>query len=146
MNRRRIGIIALLVLAFIWIQSVLSMVSSAGESSRITEDIINPLLRWFGLSGVHDRMVRKVAHVIEYMVLSIFVAIFWEGNAVRACYTGFTIAFLDESIQVLSGRGALITDVWVDMIGVAIGTGVGYVIWAKRAEKRAANKEQDKRE
>lgn len=146
MKRRFIVIIALILLAFIWIQSVLPVVSSAGESLWITENIINPLLRRLGLGTVEDRVVRKVAHVTEYLILSVFVAVFWEGSAVRACYTGFTIAFLDETIQVLSGRGALITDVWVDMIGVAIGTGVGVGIWTRRAEKRAANEERDKRE
>lgn len=39
----------------------------------------------------------------------------------------FTVAFLDESIQILSGRGSLISDIWVDLIGVVIGIVVGKV-------------------
>lgn len=47
---------------------------------------------------------------------------------VRSFYFGFTLAFLDESLQVITGRGALVTDIWIDLIGVVLGMGIGQVI------------------
>lgn len=34
---------------------------------------------------------------------------------------GHSVAFIDESIQLLSGRRAMIQDVWIDLTGVAAG-------------------------
>lgn len=129
MKKTWIVILGVLLLLFIWSQSVAPVAQSAKESRWLTENIINPILHCVGLDAVEDRVVRKMAHITEFFLLSVVVAQLWGGNVLRTVYTGFTVAFLDESIQLLSKRGALIADVWIDMIGVTLGTLVGCLLW-----------------
>ena len=84
----------IITLAFIWGHSLVPMDLSAQESSWITEHII---------------------------ALALLVCTYLRGSVIKGFYVCFTVAFLDESIQLLSGRGSLISDVWVDLIGVVIG-------------------------
>ena len=119
---KRNVLIALTVamLLFIWGQSLLPRELSAEESGWFTTHIINPLLGLFGLS-VKGALVRKLAHVTEYTILSILLTVLFRGNVKRVLPLGFAAAFLDESIQILSKRGAMIQDVWIDLLGVLIG-------------------------
>ena len=126
-------IAAAVILAFIWSQSLLSTDLSADESGWITNHIINPILRLVGLS-VPDGFVRKAAHVTEFAVLGLIVTLLWDCHPIRSFYSGFTIAFIDETIQVLVKRGPMITDVWIDLIGVTIGFFIA--VWIDRARKR----------
>lgn len=132
MKRKILFFMAVIVLAFIWGHSMIPENKSASESIWFTNKIFDPLFRCFGLETIDKDVVRKMAHVFEFFILSIFTAIYWKGRVVRSIYTGFTIAFLDETIQVLTKRGALITDIWIDMIGVGIGTAIGCVVWNMR--------------
>ena len=131
---------AAVILAFIWSQSLLSTDLSADESGWITNHIINPILRLVGLS-VPDGFVRKLAHVTEYTALSIIVTLLWDCHPIRSFYSGFTIAFLDETIQVLAKRGPMITDVWIDLIGVGIGFFIAVGIDKLRKRKRSRKNE-----
>ena len=113
---------------------------SAQESGWITEHIIAPVLALFGVDEVSTHLVRKIAHVGEFLILALLVYAYLRGRVLKGFYFCFTVAFLDESIQLLSGRGSLISDVWVDLIGIVAGlliVQIGYRIWKKRrAEKR----------
>ena len=117
-----------LVLAFIWIHSMIPGDYSAAESGWFTEHIVQPILSLFGIGQVSGLFVRKLAHVTEFFILSTLVTIFMDGRLPISFYACFTVAFLDESIQILSGRGAMIQDVWVDLIGVCIGLAVGRLV------------------
>ena len=119
---KRYVLIALTVamLLFIWGQSLLPRELSAEESGWFTTHIINPLLGLFGLS-VKGTLVRKLAHVTEYTILSILLTLLFRGSIRHVLPVGFSVAFLDESIQILSKRGAMIQDVWIDLLGVLIG-------------------------
>ena len=49
------------------------------------------------------------------------------GGAVRvicACLLGLLAAFLDETLQIFSGRGSMVADVWLDFAGVVFGVAV----------------------
>lgn len=129
MKQKSIFIIAILLLIFIWVHSIIPEQSSAHESLWLTNTVVNPVRRYLGLDSVDKITVRKIAHVIEFLMLSVFTALYWRGKIVKNIYTGLTVAFFDESIQVITGRGALITDIWIDLIGVGIGTVIGYAIW-----------------
>lgn len=133
---KRNVLIALTVamLLFIWGQSLLPRELSAEESGWFTTHIINPLLGLFGLS-VKGALVRKLAHVTEYTILSILLTMLFHGSIRHVLPVGFSVAFLDESIQILSKRGSLIQDVWIDLIGILIGYGLAtlaMLIWGKR--------------
>lgn len=124
--KRKWIILILICIGFVLIHSAIPEIKSAHESLWITENIINPLLSDFGIV-VDKEIVRKAAHVIEFCVLTAVVFLCFK-KPVRSFYFGFTLAFLDESLQVITGRGALVTDIWIDLIGVVLGMGIGQVI------------------
>ena len=98
---------------------------SAAESGHVTE-WLTPLLEVFvGRGNVTDHLVRKLAHFTEFAALG-FQILLLRRNRTRmdtahSVEYGFFAAFLDESIQLLSARGAQIGDVWLDTAGVVFG-------------------------
>lgn len=136
MKRRNIIIGIILILLFIWIHSAISERTSYKESLWVTENVLNPLLEHVGIRAVDKDLVRKVAHVLEFLLLGIFTSYFWKGNIVKTIYSGLTIALIDKTIQVVTKRGALITDIWIDMIGVGVGALIGYVMIKASNRKR----------
>lgn len=119
-------ILSLICIGFILIQSMIPESKSAHESLWFTSHVINPLLSRLRIIADKD-VVRKIAHAVEFYVLSLIVSISWK-RPLRSFYAGFTLAFLDESLQVVTGRGALITDIWIDLIGVGIGVIFGCIL------------------
>ena len=129
MKKKMLIFAVLLVLAFIFLQSTVPEQRSDNESIWFNARIMTPLLKRMGYSAVSGNVVRKAAHISEFFVLSLFAALIWKGRIIPSFYTGFTAAFLDESVQVIAQRGALITDVWIDLIGVALGVLFGWMIF-----------------
>lgn len=74
-------------------------------------------------------IIRKLAHFTEFALLGTFLALALAQTAWRPHHAflllgaGFVAGFLDESIQMLSYRGAAIVDVWLDGFGVLCGLG-----------------------
>ena len=59
-------------------------------------------------------------------------------RAVCACLLGLFAAFLDETLQLFSGRGSMVADVWLDFAGVVCGVAAvaaGIWIWKKGMKK-----------
>ncbi len=131
-RRTILAVIAILVLLFIWGQSLLSVSDSATESGWLRDKLVNPMLRLIGLGPISNRTVRKLAHVAEFFMLSLFTTLFMRGRAAHAFLICFAVAFLDETIQLLSRRGASVRDVWIDLIGTAIGTALGWAITRRK--------------
>ncbi len=132
--KKRWIFLALACVGFILIHSMIPESKSAHESLWFTSHVLNPLLSRFGIVADKD-VIRKIAHTVEFFVLALILSLWWRKH-VRSFYACFTLAFLDESLQVVTGRGALITDIWIDLIGVGIGTLVGHYIarnkWFKK--------------
>ena len=42
---------------------------------------------------------------------------------------------MDENLQIFTGRGTLVSDIWIDLIGVVIGVGIGKEILERKNEK-----------
>lgn len=125
----KIVLVVLIVLSilFIWGNSTLSMKDS-GRESEWFRAYVNRILKFLHLSEISSYAIRKVAHVTEFAVLSVLLTLFWRHRPGIDILCGFIAAFLDESIQMFSKRGALISDVWVDLIGITIGFLVGRLI------------------
>lgn len=134
-KRRWIVIIVVIIVTCIWLQSAISESKSAYESKWFLMNIVNPFLQRFGMEALDKNLVRKIAHVFEYLVLGVFVSLLWKEKLIKSINTGFIVAFLDESIQVFTGRGALITDVWIDMIGVTVGAIIGWLCYKNKHRK-----------
>lgn len=118
-------------LGCIWGHSMMSVSVSAQESGSLLQYLIQ------FLPFLTDHILRKMAHVFEYFILGLLVSRNvdsnvrgWEHRAEGIC---FVTAFLDESIQVFSGRGALVTDVWIDLGGAILGIAVYWLLSRRRA-------------
>ena len=122
--------IALLVLivfnvAFIFTQSILPPEESSKESSAVggvIEDIIPPETK---PGEFIQTNLRKIAHFVEFATLgaevSLFVVLFVRRRIVAflSFPTALIVGFFDETIQLFSGRGASVKDVWIDFFGFA---------------------------
>lgn len=60
----------IIAITFIWGHSLVPMDMSAQESGWITEHIIAPVLALFGVDEVSTHLVRKIAHVSEFLLLA----------------------------------------------------------------------------
>lgn len=121
-------IVTALTVVFIFGQSFLPKRVSTGESGWVEDSILDPIFRFFGMEPPDDHIVRKIAHIAEFAVLSVLLVFCFRGQIARSAGVAFCTAFLDESIQLLTDRGALISDVWIDLIGIAIGTLIGFLL------------------
>lgn len=133
MNRKRIGTVLLLLailaaLAFIWGNSLESAVESSLKSGRVRE-LIEPLLELLvGEGNVTDHMVRKLAHLTEFAVLGALLLLLTAAafrvrlQSVLNCQFFLLLAALtDETIQLFTGRGSQVRDVWLDFAGGTAG-------------------------
>ena len=118
-----IGVIVLTIVV-IWGHSMMPG-DVSGEESGFVYRVLGPVLRLFLPDAwVSEHLVRKIAHFSEYAVLGTELTIdgMWYGeyhirHILRVFYSGLTAAFLDETIQIFSGRGPAIVDVWIDLAG-----------------------------
>lgn len=126
------ALVLCLWMAFIWGHSLRDGTASSGESDFFAR--LKPIMDLLGAMGVtswSDRtfLVRKMAHFIEYTVLGIFG---WRlSNAMRTKSRAATrliallvclVPVVDETIQLfVPGRSGRVTDVLLDLSGVAFG-------------------------
>ena len=100
---------------------VLDMVTSVDEMKNGSSDQVH-------MYDNYTRIVRKIAHVVEYSAVGfqLMGILLLRGKKklkhyLMCLYGGLTVAFIDESIQILSSRGPLISDVWIDLGGITLG-------------------------
>lgn len=129
-------ILVILVIFFIWDNSLQNDISSDSLSLMITQQV-SPILYKLGITGdiwSLNRIVRKMAHVFEFAILGgcLYVALHQfnrEYAGLKVIAIGFFIAFFDECLQLTSiGRNASIRDVAIDTAGVIIGVAIVQVI------------------
>lgn len=139
------GAACALWLAYVFTNSLRSRAESARQSA-FAEEFLRRLLRRLHFSGnvgrVAEITVRKSAHVIEFFVLYTFSALFF-GTLFEKKRTAFTVAAAlslvaasaDELLQLYSGRGASVRDVFIDSAGVALGV-LACLIFSKLQKRR----------
>ncbi len=117
-------------LGFIFSNSLKSRADSANQSEG-AEGFLRRVLTALGFEGdteaVAEVVVRKAAHVFEFFVLCLLV--YWlvaqllKENRKALCISALVSvcsAAVDESLQLISKRGASVKDVIIDSIGVAL--------------------------
>ena len=132
-RKKQIIILSVLItitLAFIWIHSCMSMDDSAEESGFVY-DLLCPFFELFmGKGNVTEHFIRKLAHFTEFFCLGFELMFFMNLVLLRTKYIlrlinawvlGTFCAIIDESIQILSGRGDMIADIWLDSAGCFTG-------------------------
>lgn len=113
----------------------------ADESSRQSGFVLQTLLGildGLGLDSIWltEHIVRKCAHFTEYTVLGLLLfksLAVWGGSAfprrLLNVSLGVWIPFVDETLQLFTeGRSGQISDVWLDMSGVAAGTILAWLL------------------
>ena len=122
----------------VWGQSCLNKEDSTENSDMVlnmvtsVDDIKNGPAEEAWKYDYYNAIVRKIAHVVEYSALGfqmICILYLLKKRKIKhyigCLYGGLTIAFIDESIQILSSRGPLISDMWIDLGGITVGMILG---------------------
>lgn len=148
--------IALLVmialnLAFIFVQSLLPPEESSKESGaigEIIEEIIPPETK---PGEFVQTNLRKIAHFVEFACLgttvAVYILLFMNRHTAILCSfpAALIVGFFDESLQLFSGRGASVKDVWIDFFGFLFASLIiytGYLIFClirKNVKKNCHN-------
>ena len=139
-SHRPLTVLIILTLALIWGHSLLGREASSEESGFVME-LLEPVLEMVvGEGNVTEFLVRKLAHFTEFFVLGLELLTFFAYRKplfpqafLLALTHGFFAAFLDETIQIFSGRGPMIQDVWLDVCGFAVGASLmlGIMVWTR---------------
>ena len=127
---RKILKIALLLLiagtiAFIFIQSLLPQEQSAQQSDKVGNILGEIIPPETPVGEYVQANVRKIAHFVEFAVLGIWVALYvvlFLNKYVCAAFSylfALILALFDETIQIFSGRGPDVVDIWIDFAGYA---------------------------
>ena len=128
-RREILPIVIAVTLAVIWGHSLLGREASSEESSFVMR-LLAPFLELIvGKGNVTEHLVRKLAHYGEFTVLGLELCLYFAGKAserkkrlLLSISHGLFAAFMDETIQIFSGRGPEISDVWIDLAGVLTGS------------------------
>ena len=114
-------IVIALIMAFIWSRSVKDIEASAQESGEFMETVVIPVEKAvLGREVASEDFIRKCAHVFEFALLGIALAIYTKKLWVTLGI-GMVTAVIDETIQFYVGRGSMVTDVWIDTAGCLLG-------------------------
>ena len=132
-------VLMLLNLAFIFVQSLIPPEESSKESGavgEIIEDIIPPETKPGEFIQIN---LRKIAHFVEFACLgttvALYLVLFINRHTVAILLSfpaALIVGFIDESIQLFSGRGASVKDVWIDFFGFLFASIIvytGYLIF-----------------
>ena len=135
-----LSILIILTVGSIFIHSMMTPAASSAESETvggIVEDVVDTVAPDnVTLKEYLKQNIRKIAHFLEFGALGAELTLlsylclthFREGKERIKAYSyikasGYTLifglltAFLDESLQLVSKRGPLIEDVWLDLGG-----------------------------
>ena len=124
-----LGILIALTLALIWSNSMQSRAVSGGMSGSL-KTWLEQLLH----TEISEFLLRKAAHFSEYGLLgvefSLLLGLQHDKNGKNLQHgrnlldfplIGMLCAVTDETIQIFSGRGSLVSDVWIDTTGFSTG-------------------------
>lgn len=117
--------VVILILVFIWGNSLLSAPKSAQLSKNITAVVVETLEKVTGESFenvITEKVIRKLAHFTQFACLGFFSFLIFSKRLGHSLLFGAAVSVLDESIQYFTpGRGPQITDVIIDSLGFFIG-------------------------
>ena len=126
------GKIALLItlsltLAFIFVQSSLPPSVSGSEIDAVGSVVGGIFSNDSSFGAFLQRNISNIAHFCEYGALGVQITLgifLWYNKKIRLTLLSVPLAisvgFIDESIQLLSGRHASIADIWIDVFGYSV--------------------------
>ena len=118
--RAALWVLVGLTVAFILSRSMRGKVASDGESQWVT-DLLREI---FHSDSISHAFVRKLAHFTEFFILGAELSgLLWlerrrsVQSYLNIWFAGELCALLDETVQIFSGRGPSVADVWLDRAG-----------------------------
>ena len=143
MNKRNLWLfLFILIIVFIWSNSMISPEIS-GEMSHFVAVILGGSQE----PSVEEHfLVRKMAHFLEFFALGVTALVLvreYTDDKYRKIlfllFTGVFVPLVDETIQIFSARGPLLTDIWIDVGGFTTGSflalGICLIIYAFKRKK-----------
>ncbi len=131
----RIFLILLMLgtVVFIFVNSSLPPEASDKESAAVGGFITSFIPKDSSLYDFVTTYMRKIAHFTEYGMLGIELSVYVMLYGKRRVRDGlltltvpFFIGFIDETVQIFSGRGPSISDVWIDIGGFVFFGAISY--------------------
>ena len=130
-------LIALIVamVAFVFARSTKPPEKSQEESDEFAEFVEQIIPPDTDAGEYVQKNIRKLAHYTEFFALGVLVAVyacvytgrmFWKISTLGF---GLVFAALDETIQIFSGRGPSVTDVFIDFLGFATSAVIICTAW-----------------
>ena len=137
--------LAILATFFIFYHSL----KTAPESSRSSGYIVTWIMKvCANLNYTLDRetvvlLVRKGAHIFEFFMQGFFIGLAYyfgkhsfSKRIVNLLFFGLLTACVDEMLQnFIEGRAGLVSDVWIDFIGVSLAAIMYFIISAAGRKK-----------
>ena len=127
-------LLILATVAFIFIQSSMSPEKSAEQSDKVGE-IVEEIIPPDTATGEFVKInLRKIAHFVEFALLGLEISLYTslflrkKNYALLSYPTALFIALFDETIQIFSGRGSSVKDVWIDFLGFSTAAALVYAI------------------
>ena len=161
MGKRILSVLIVCMLVFIWGNSLLSREVSGAISDSLM-DVMNRAAARLGMAedtftymydqdgdGVEEptsHIVRKMAHVTEFLVLGALIVLRLESRGIRRALTAFArgaaAGGLDEILQIFSHRGSAVSDVLIDTLGAALGISLALLLsaWARRRRENSGKR------
>lgn len=137
-KKRLLSMVVVLVLGFVWGNSLLTGETSGAASIKI---LIFLRSRFPILDGFAVNSLRKIGHFLEFFLLGILSACFFGNQQGQHRLTmpllfALVAANMDETIQLMvPGRGSDVLDVWIDVAGACIGIVVVTLVRLWRRKK-----------
>ena len=110
---------------FIFVNSAIPPEKSQEQSDKVSEIISTVIPPETDIGKFIITNIRKIAHFTEYGLLgieiSLYIFIYKRKRAAWGAASAsvpLVVGFTDESIQIISGRGPSISDVWIDIGGL----------------------------
>ena len=134
MNRKSVFFLVLAILSTIFIFS--NSCKTAGESTVQSGIIVDVVAKFVSCdTGILTNIIRKLAHMIEFLIQSVCVCLFinsvgrFPKYVIYALFTGLLTACTDEFLQLFfDGRGSMVADIFIDFSGTIIGAVICCVI------------------
>ena len=134
----RITVLLLIIfnLIFIFANSAIPTEKSSAESEAVKDAIMEVVPEQSKVGGFISDHIRHIGHFTEYASLGALVGIFiiLLGKAglrsfINSVILGQLIGFFDETVQIFSGRGPNIADVWLDTLGYFTATVIVVIVF-----------------
>lgn len=133
----RCALLAFIVctLVFIFVNSMIPTEKSAEISGGVGGFLAGIISPDTPLGAFLQRYIRKIAHFTEYGFLGAEIALYIfffckekRKYASNSAFLPFLVGFIDESVQLISKRGASVLDVWIDAFGFIFFSLIAYAL------------------